>query len=143
MAGKGNKVYTADMKYGFVFLLIVAVVSLAVFGAFAMSHAMGEINCLARTAAGGNVCPEAAGTAGVAAFHLNLLKSFSAANIIPWVGLLLFIIAAFGIAVPNGATLPFLSRQSFVAQGASAARQRAPRFFRWLTIRERRNPSLS
>ncbi len=124
-------------------LIVCAFAGMAVFGAFAMSHSMGEINCLARTAAGGNACPGIAGTAVVAAFHLNLLKSFSAANIITWAGLLLLIVMAFGAVLPELVAPPPVARFAAALHGMHPLRQRAPRFYRWLTLRERRVFSLS
>ncbi len=132
------------MKAAIGILIICAFIGMAVFGAFAMSHNMvEEINCLAKTAAGGNACPGIAGTAGVAAFHLNLLKSFSAAYVTAWTGLLLLLVMAFGVVLPELVAPPPVAQFAAAMRGMHPFRQRAPRFYRWLTLRERRVPSLS
>ena len=130
------------MKTALGFLIVCAFIGMAVFGAFAMSQPMGEVNCLARTATGGNACQGIAGTAGVAAFHLNLLKSFSAAYVTAWAGLLLLLVMAFGVVLPELVAPPPVVRFAAV-QGMHPFRERSPRFFSWLMLRARRDPSLS
>ncbi|MBI2623169.1 MAG: hypothetical protein HYW65_01155 [Candidatus Liptonbacteria bacterium] len=132
------------MKAVFGTLVMCAFISMAVFGAFALlqhtdNH---QIGCLARTAAGGNACPGVAGSAEAAAFHLSVLKSFSAAYVAAWAGAALLAMAVIGIVARAAFEAPSL----YVYVPLRAARAQAPhkvRFARWLALCERRIPSLA
>src|SRR3989338_6589399 len=129
------------MKRGYVVLLFFAVVSLAVFGSFAMDH--GTRGCLASAARGGAACPPGNALA-IASFFLEALKGFSTANLeVVGIAALFLLLSLWWFPKK------FLERVASEVVPLSVARTTIgflPSFVslvHWLTLHERRDPAVA
>ena len=120
-------------------ILILVVVSLAVFGAFAMHGTRG---CLAAAAYGGAACPPG-GPLILAGFFLEALRGFSTASlgILGAIALLAFLSLSWfsnvGFLFFSQITRRLFSRFSVVFSPSLAS------LVSWLTLHERRDPAIA